>query len=88
LEEPRSILVVNPFVNQKHNPVTNLEEVWYEIRFPHDFVKYLNRKWILSSPLPSHKRKLGTKTNNIQNIGAHEKWRVNPPNNTPFSSVF
>ena len=68
----------------KHNPVENLEEMWFKIGFPHIFVVDVNRKWILNSPLPSHKREFRTKGNKIHNISTHKKWRVNPRIKTPF----
>ena len=87
LGESGGISVIDTFMDGKHNPVTNLEKIWSKIGFPHFFVVDVNRKWILNSPLPPHKREFRTKTNNVHNINTHEKRRVIPRSNTPFPSI-
>lgn len=45
-----------------------------KIRFPQDFMVYMDGNGILNSPFPSHGTETGSETNCIHNVGTHEKW--------------
>jgi len=55
--KPGGISVIKLFVDREHEFMINFVKMWLKLRFLHVLMVYVNGKWILDNPLPSHDRK-------------------------------